>query len=174
MWLAAALTQAKRTKESMWSYFSVASSVDVALQVQAGAEARLFVVAVNQVGLAAALVGKLAQDVVRPKADDIRRLVVSFEAECPGIRKLRNVVAHHDEYILGIGREQRGSIPELSYIFGTHQFGIAYAEGEPPLTLEIDAIATAMVKLGNGIESLLSSQSGARAGESRPDSSVRS
>jgi hypothetical protein len=152
VWTTAVLKQCSCLNEALAKYFALDDEFDLGLYVQVSADARLFVFSVHQALLAARLIKDAAPIELR---DQIATAASGPAEHCPDVRLLRNVIAHHDEYLQGTGALQKGYTPRIAYTVSESFIGIAYAEGVPELSISIDIVAKAVLTMFETIQSVL-------------------
>ncbi|WP_340686340.1 hypothetical protein LCL61_08590 [Amycolatopsis coloradensis] len=79
-------------------------SLDVVLQLRA--DAILFSFALNQLRSTAVLLGSYMPGELAVEVDQV---VAEFDSKQPWVREARNILAHFDEYVRGLGRRQKAS-----------------------------------------------------------------
>ncbi|WP_125801266.1 hypothetical protein [Amycolatopsis sp. WAC 01416] len=109
IWLKAVDTQCGRitraAEEDVRAYrFEGFVSLDAVLQLRA--DAMLFSFALNQLR---STVGLLGSCMPGELAVEVEQAVAEFDSKQPWVREARNILAHSDEYIRGMGRRQRAS-----------------------------------------------------------------
>ncbi|EME64340.1 alpha/beta fold hydrolase [Amycolatopsis decaplanina] len=109
-WLKAVDTQwgriTRAAEEDVRSYrFEEFVSLDVVLQLRA--DAMLFSFALNQLRSTVGLLGSYMPEELAAEVD---QAVAEFDSKQPWVKEARNILAHFDEYIRGMGRRQRASI----------------------------------------------------------------
>jgi hypothetical protein len=146
IWSSACDLQAERIMSAAEYEIEIQPQIDIQAYISRQADSQLLLISLFQVRALSALVARHCSDFQRAS---LTAAMEKFDVTYPQIRRLRNVVAHIDEYIEGRGRSHRNDI-EPSYQGGSEiklsqgqptecTISVTLASGVPPVLLPVIA-----------------------------------